>query len=430
MEKRSACPIYGRLLAAASVLVSFGALPTHASALAVHGSVSATASYSDTYNYLGETREKLSLNLVDAVLNGAHRFDSGLRAGAQLYAYKIGDFNDITLDWASLDYAFSNTLGVRVGRNKIPLGLYNDSQDLDAVRTFASLPLTFYPKSYRAITASMDGVSVYGNVGLGRGGSLDYQLYGGWKESIDGDNPFIGGINNLARYDTCEFKKNVFGGAVFWNTPLEGLRVGYSYMEAPRLVLSGVVSELAQLRGNYRGLGTQVDQAFGAGTWDHSGRFAGTAITSETRTQFHVLSAEYTKNRWLFAAEYKLHDDTKGKLVTPAIGALGLPTTNYFSYYYEQYYGMVTCQATSKLGLGVYYGYENTARKSSGSDPLTHTKDWAATVSYALGDAWVVKAEGHLLNGRSLVWSAGDDNHASGSDDRWTYLVLKSTFSF
>ncbi len=398
----------------------------------IHGSISVTASYSDTYNYLGDTRKAIDLNLVDVVLNGSHRFDNGLRVGAQLYGYTIGDFSDITLDWANLDYSFNEYFGLRLGRNKIPLGLYNDSQDLDAIRTFASLPYPVYPKPYRAVTASMDGLSLYGHIGLGKSGSLDYQLYGGWKESIDGDNPFIGGINNLARYDECEFKDGTFGGSLFWNTPLEGLRVGYSYLETPKIVLTGTLSTKDLMRGSYLALATMVDTGFGAGTWDHSGLFAGTLVTSRTRVQIDVISAEYTRDKWVFAAEYKRRDETDGEIYTPAIAAIGLPASNRFANHLEQYYAMVTYQATDRLGLGVYYAHENTMRKGSTGprDPLTRTKDWAAAVSYAVTDNWIVKLEGHLLDGRSLVFSAGDDNRHSGTDKTWAYLVAKTTFSF
>jgi hypothetical protein len=421
------------LLCSLCATFAFRAHGADVAAVQVHGSISATASYSDTYNFLGKTRDQLDLNLVDIALNGTHRFDSGLRAGAQLYAYQIGSFSDITVDWASLDYSFSPMLGARVGRNKVQMGLYNDSQDLDAVRTFASLPFTFYPKTYRAITSSIDGLTLYGNVPLGQAGTIDYQVYGGTKEDIDGANPFIRGINNLAQYDQWHVNRGVYGGAVFWNAPLEGLRIGYSYFATPKNRLRGVLSSMSQMHGAYLGLARSVDAALGAGAWDKSGLFAGTPVSSvDIRTQFHLLSAEYTWNKWLFAAEYKRHDNSNGLVYTPALARLGRPTVANYSAYNEEYYGMVTYQATRQLGLGLYYSKEQLDRNvsSASSDPLKHTKDWAAAVSYALNDAWIFKFECHQIDGLSLVYSAGDDNRTSGLDPRWTYLVVKSTFSF
>lgn len=423
-------PLPATMLAAAVLVVQPSASALDAGPIAVHGSVSVTASYSDTYNYLGDTRDQLDVNLLDLVLNGTHRFDNGLRVGAQIYAFTIGDYDEITLDWASLDYSFTPAFGIRFGRNKMQYGLYNDSQDLDAIRTFASMPWPAYPKPYRAVTASMDGLTLYGSIDMGKTGSLDYQLFGGAKESINGDSPFIGGINNLARYDSCDFKRGVYGGALFWSTPIDGLRVGYSYLETPKNVLDGVVNEMEYMRGSYHALAKQVDAGFGAGTWDHSGLFAGTAIHSHVKAQLHALSAEYTHDKWLLAAEYKWRDEGDGQITVPAIGALGLPITSSFAYHYEQYYGMVTYQATDQIGCGLYYAYENTARGSSANNPLTTAKDWAAAISYAPNEYWVFKVEGHLVDGRSLIYSAGDDNRANGTDRTWTYLVLKTTFSF
>jgi hypothetical protein len=56
------------------------AATTHASdmgGVAIHGSVSATASYSPDYNYLGDTKDSLDLNQTELILNGTKRFDNG-----------------------------------------------------------------------------------------------------------------------------------------------------------------------------------------------------------------------------------------------------------------------------------------------------------------------------------------------------------------
>lgn len=433
-ETQSQKTRYTCLFAAASLLAFL--LPctvraVEAGPVVVHGSISATASYSDTYNYLGDTRERLDLNLVDIVLNGTHRFDNGLRAGAQLYAFKIGGYSDIQIDWASVDYSFNQAFGVRAGRVKLPLGLYNDSQDLDAVRTFASLPLTFYAKTFRAITASLDGASVYGNVSLNKAGSLEYQAYAGLKQDVDGEAPLLKGSTNVAKYSEWDFKGVVFGGSLFWNTPIEGLRIGYSYMDATKSTLPGQMARREDMHGYSLATANLVDARFGAGAWD--AQFAGTPSSIEDLDfKESVFSAEYTKDKWVLAAEYKLIDLTDGKYSAPVLARLGMPATQNYQSYVEEYYGSVSYQATEKVGLGVYYGFENASRKTAGagSNPATYTKDWAGAVSYAVTGNWVVKAEVHLMDGRSQIFVAGDDNRASGTDNKWTYLVLKSTFSF
>ena len=418
---------------ALALLFSTDAHAIDAAGIDVHGSVSVTASYSDTYNYLGNTSKNPDLNLVDVIVNGTHRFENGLRVGAQVYGYTIGDYSDVTLDWANLDYSFKPWFGVRLGRNKLPMGLYNDSQDLDSVRTFASLPITFYPKTFRAITSAFDGLSLYGNIGLGRGGSVDYQVFGGTKQDVNGDAPFVRGTSNLTTYSKWDFQAPVFGTSLFWNTPIEGLRLGYSITDLPKGSLRGVLAQSKDMRDWALGIPAMVDGAMGAGAWDNSGLFAGTpSDTLDMKVLFQVYSAEYTRGKWLFAGEYKLIDVTKGYDHTPAFAMLHMPVDTPYSAYMEEYYGMVTYQATEKLGLGLYYSYENVARRDPGSssNPAQYTKDCAAAVSYALNRAWIVKLEGHLMNGRSQTFTAGDDNRTSGIDNSWTYLVVKATFSF
>lgn len=430
-------PTFHRILSVAAALLSLSIAPgvraISAGPVDVHGSVSVTASYSDEFNYLGETRDQTKLNLVDLVLNGTHRFENGLRAGAQLYAFQIGSDEYITIDWANLDYSFRQWLGVRIGRNKLPLGLYNDAQDLDAIRTFASLPIAFYPKALRALTSSFDGLTIYGNIDCGKAGSLDYQIYGGRKESAGEDSPFVRGMITFASYRKCSITGGVFGSTIFWNTPLEGLRLALSYQLFPKNSLPGSLATTDEIPPFTMAIPTMVDATLGAGTWDHSGLFAGTPASLEhLQNVMKTASAEYTFGKWTLAAEYKRIDITGGWMNVPAFAYLGLPTKPPADMFEEDYYGMVTYQATKRIGLGLYYCYQNVAAKTPGSshDPDSYTKDWAAAVSFAASDNWIFKLEGHAMSGRSLIWAAGDDNHGSGNAKSWIYLVAKTTFSF
>jgi hypothetical protein len=421
----------GTLVAAALLAPTVSAFD--AGPVVVHGSISLTSSYSDTYNFLGNTHNNASLNLVDVVVNGAHRFENGLRVGAQLYAYKVGDTSDITLDWANADYSFTQYLGIRIGRNKLPLGLYNDSQDLDAVRTFASLPMTFYPKTYRAITTSFDGAVVYGNIGIGKAGSIDYQAYGGTKEAIRNNGPFLRSQADLTVYDKFTFKEGLYGISLFWNTPIDGLRAGWSYLKVPKCEMPGKLGTIKELSPNYASIAKGVDTALGAGTWDSSGLFAGTATSIEDlNVWYRVYSIEYTHGKWTIAGEYKLFDVTKATIVIPAMALLGQPARSPLDIRREAYYVMATYQATDKIGLGLYYSCERMARNrpGAGKDPNNYTNDWAAAISYSINDNWVIKAEAHLIDGLSMVNNNGDTNTNAGSDKNWGYYAVKTTFSF
>ncbi len=362
-----------RLGLAATLLASVAALPAaQLGDVDIHGSVSLTGAYSPAYNYLGDTKESLDHNQTEIILNGTKRFDNGLKLAAQIYAYELAGYEDLTLDFASLDYSFRREIGVRVGRNKLPLGLYTESQDLDQVRVFASLPLHFYPKALRAFGGAYDGAAVYGNIGAGDAGDLDYQVYAGYGQDVDPDHPFMRGLGSSKLVGN-----ELAGASLFWNTPISGLRVGYSTEHL-----------------------MSADLAFGP-------------MDTELIYTTQVLSAEYTRDKWTFAAEHKFNT-ADIDFVSPF--APDSKETDQLTYVQVAY------QLTDQVGLGVYHSWTN---YETGVDD----RDTAAAVSYAPTSWWLLKAEAHLMDGLRNLGGAGDLNPGA-TDDSWTYFVVKSTFTF
>jgi predicted porin len=138
----------------------------------------------------------------------------------------------------------------------------------------------------------------------------------------------------------------------------------------------------------------------------------GPAITEIDYTA-QVVSAEYTRGKWMVATEYK-HASVDVEVTNFPVP----PATSREDHVYVQ----LTYQATDKLGLGVYYAYSD--YEGTGVD-----KDIAFAAAYALQPWWLVKAEVHAMDGINQLGHAGDHNPAA-SDDTWTYFVLKSTLSF
>lgn len=340
--------------------------------MAIHGSVSLTGAYSPDYNYIGDTKDTLDHNQTEIILNGTKRFDNGIKLAAQLYAYELAGYEDLTLDFANLDYSFRREFGIRIGRNKLPLGLYTESQDLDQVRVFASLPLHFYPKALRAFGGAYDGAAIYGNVGLGDAGDFDYQVYAGFGQDVDPKHPFMRGIGA-----TRLVGNDLYGSSLFWNTPVNGLRAGYS---------------LEYLN--------QADASFGAAD----------SVLDYTS---QAISVEYTRDKWIFAAEHKINTaDTN--FVLPFIP--DSKATDHLTYVQATY------QLTEQVGLGVYHGWTN---YETGADD----RDTALAVSYAPTSWWLLKAEAHYIDGLRNLPQSGDLNPGA-TDETWTYFVVKSTFTF
>jgi hypothetical protein len=95
--------------------------------------------------------------------------------------YQMGEFGgpNILVDWVPGDYKFNDRFGVRAGKIKIPLGLFNESQDIDSLFLWTLLPQANYPDDNRDFDLVVLGGEVYGWLGVGNMGSVQYRGYAG-----------------------------------------------------------------------------------------------------------------------------------------------------------------------------------------------------------------------------------------------------------
>ena len=108
----------------------------------VHSFASQGFIYSNQNNYLTMDTSKGSFSLTDFGFNAATQVTDKFRVGAQLYDRNVGKLGNWrpVLDWGLGDYRFKDWFGVRGGKVKTVLGLYNDSQDLEFLHTWALMP--------------------------------------------------------------------------------------------------------------------------------------------------------------------------------------------------------------------------------------------------------------------------------------------------
>lgn len=410
----------------ATVIFSGQAAGVELGAVAVHGSVSATASYSDRYDYLGNTAENASFNSTEFILNGSYRASNGLRFSAQLYAYQLGDYEALTLDFAALDYSFNQQFGLRVGRVKHASGLHGESQDLDMIRPFAYLPFDFYNKKLRPYLASIDGAVVYGNVRAGKS-SFDYQLFGGWLPKIDVDSPFISTTSDSAVFSPKSISEvKLYGANLIWNTPAPGLRFGLTGAVVPKVTFSGPTKSSLALSRAINDIRT-IPYLFPPGTWDFFA--AGQPSSLSADLELIYAFADYTHGDWQFSVEGN-SSRVKYTSTAPLFGTTTATTRS------DSYYGMITWQASPKLQFGTYYGlayadvHDRRGRNHvTVPDHLGWLKDFCFATSYNLTPAWIVKGEAHLLNGTKGLGAEGNGDAATWKSN-WTYFALKTTFSF
>ena len=171
----------------ASILAACGAqgyevtLGTNLPPIDFHGFLSQGFLASDKYDYLGETKNG-SFNFTEAAVNFSVNPFPRTHVTAQGFLFDVGKVGEYypALDYASVDYTFSDAFGVRAGQIVRPEGIYNSIQSVDLARVSILLPQGMYDARQRDFSGSIQGGSLFGSFDLHKVGSLSYETYGGW----------------------------------------------------------------------------------------------------------------------------------------------------------------------------------------------------------------------------------------------------------
>lgn len=226
----------------------------------IHGFISQGYLKSDANNFMAES-SKGTTQFNEAGINFSTDVTEKLRIGLQFLARDLGSIgnNEVLLDWAIADYRWRDYLGLRIGNIKFQHGLYNETRDIDMLRTFVFLPQSVYNESWRESTASIQGAGLYGDFGIGVLGSMNYgaqygtlsmpadkgparlledqwtlrfvpdpapTAVGGTKNVLTGES---GRIIHGVDYDVTSIDvKDAYTGLLHWQTPIDGLLLGAS----------------------------------------------------------------------------------------------------------------------------------------------------------------------------------------------------------
>lgn len=199
------------------------------SRIQLHGTLAQGGLLSSHNDFLTAPTSRGTLQWTDAALNAARDFTDRFRAGVQLHTYRLGELGRfrVEVDWAYGEYRFEEWLGIRAGKVKTRLGLFNDTQDIDAVHLWSLLPQGVYPADNRSWTLAHTGGDVFGSVKLPRRmGRVSYQGYVG-RRVVDPN----GGYLNMAADEGFTIKNAsgiLYGGDLRWHTPVRGFTAGGS----------------------------------------------------------------------------------------------------------------------------------------------------------------------------------------------------------
>lgn len=381
-------------------------------AVQVHGFFSQGFVYTDQNNWLTMKTSAGSGAMTDMGLNVSSRLTEKLRVGAQVYDRNLGKLGrwHPSLDWAVVDYRFSNWLGMRGGKVKTSFGLYNDSQDLDFLHVFALLPQSVYSTDIRDTTIAHTGGDVYGAIVLPhRLGDLSYTVYAGHRsDSMYSGYPYL-----IRQWDTylSDMGGLQYGADLRWNLPVRGLLVGASRMNQDISAHGTFLDFFNPSNG--------IIPYFESSKSDWSNQFYG-----EYRRGPLTVDAEYrrcVRDQIIVNNTSEDISDVRGWYIsgTYRIGKK-ISAGSYYSHY------TVTESFGDALALVV-------PNSTDTSQPENHIYDKVASVRFDLNRFWNLKIEGHFMDGfANAGFPAGfyPKDNPNGFQRNTNALLVKTSFHF
>lgn len=366
----------------------------------VHSFASQGFMYSNQNNYLTTNTSRDSFSLTDGGANVSTKITDKFRVGAQVYLRNIGQLGKWhpQLDWAYGDYKFTGWFGVRAGKVKTALGLYNDTQDNESLFTWALLPQGLYPLDLRSNTIAHTGGDIYGTIPLRVLGSLSYTGYVG-ERAFDQYGGYYLFSSELGMPISSVSGRDE-GVDLRWNTPLKGLMLGGSF-----------VNETQNRKGMYTMAGLD-----------------GFAYDCTNRPQHTAAAyADYTVGKWHFDAEYRRN------IYWLDIGIVGFPGGFLYDGSDQGWFASVAYRINKWLELGTYNSRYYVDNSGSTNPAANHIFDQTATVRFDLTKFWDFKVEEHFINGYGDVYSAHGfytSDNPNGLKPKTDLLVVRTGFSF
>ena len=353
--------------------------------IVVHGFVSQGFLFSSRNNYLSMKSTDGSPQWTDGAVNISDSLADNLRVGIQLHMYQLGEFggSNVQVDWASGDYRVKDHFGIRAGKVKTVWGLFNDSQDVDAIFLWILLPQGSYSIDHKSFYLAHVGGDVYGDISLGkRAGKLHYDGYAG-QATVDLNDGYIKQFAESGLVFTNSLGGKTYGGDLQWETPLKGLTIGSS--------------------GNVQAIDGTAP--------------AGSIHLPPTLTP--SMYARFSRGKVYFAAEY----DRIPINATVTIGSAVIP----FVVDGRSWFVMGSYRLRKNVQLGSYYShYVNKSLDTT--QPANYSKDWVVSGRYDFNGYFYAKIEGHFLHGTGLGYYGS--TNPNGLAPNSNMLAAKIGFSF
>ncbi|MBV1882602.1 MAG: hypothetical protein KUG82_13270 [Pseudomonadales bacterium] len=339
-----------------------------------------------TENDYFEGTKKGSWNFSEVGLNFIVPLDDNLYFGMQFFSHRLATEVESTptIDWAFFDYSRESWLGFRVGKLKLPFGLYNKQREVDSLRTSVLLPQTVYTEGLRDFMVAIQGFELYGNLDLEKAGYVDYEVFIG-SRVVDSSSGYLENSMGLMRLEFLDQGLNL---DVFLD--LAGVTLSDAVINIRHLEGFGFQwSPMPDLRLGY----TRFQATIG---FDLKG-FTGSKIKMP---EMSVGSVEYDKNKLTLVYEYFI-----------LRSGVAAEFTSLTSFETEGWYAGASWQFNNSLSASFSYGEnfplggENRAEYFTSKglpDYLAWQKEATYSVAYQLTEVSMIKVEVKNINGAGL----------------------------
>jgi len=360
-----------------------------------HGFVSEGFAYTNDNNYLTMDTSNGSF-FTEAALNASSQISDKFRVGAQVYMRDIGHFGQWApeLDWAMGDYRFTSWFGVRAGKVKTTFGLYNDSQDMEFLQTWALLPQSIYAVDQRSSYIAHTGADLYGSVSPKKIGTLSYVVWAG-KNPSDLNGGYAYALSTIG-VDYTTYGGRSEGADLRWAPPVSGLLVGASYMSR---------------------------DVVGNGTAD----FGGVSMPAHEESNKEYLQqfyGQYIHGNFHADAEYRRY--FRGILFN------GSQVTDDD----RAWYASAAYRVHKRLELGSYYSHFVDVRPYTGlspDNPGSYVHDKVVSARFDITSHTYFKLEGHFMSGYAeyaLVRGFYAPQNPNGFSPTTHMLAMRMGFDF
>lgn len=277
--------------------------------ISIHGFGGWGYSKTDGNQYLIGTKDgsfrnsQFSLNVTALPYNN-------LTISTQLHLEELFNHEKMELDFAFIEWAFSDLIKLRMGKIKCPFGIYSEIFDLGTSRPFYALPQAVYG-TRGVVNKSYFGAGITGGYYTKSGWGLEYDLYGGemtfqdWYQQNVVQLPDPPYMYEVKMHITA-YNKDMLGGRLVLETPLDNLKVGVScFYGYPTLFMDDVLYEEYFKKGRFRSLDFHVEyltESFSMRSeYLTTGRIGGNSW--KTKGYYLELSYKFLRN-WQISALY------------------------------------------------------------------------------------------------------------------------------